>query len=144
MKRFLTLAISLTGIIITGYGLFSPLAWMPVVYEVRFTELNYGGEMLAWVIISLMFLSIPLSVSSWGSFRYLGGVLAGAAVGICSTALLDIYRWAIDQLQQLGGIELWDKLQLRHGCTAIGGGLLLWSIGLTLTKLSSVKGCEKS
>ena len=125
------------GTALIGWALFAPLATLPVVGSVRFSEAHLGGKTLAWVIVFLLAISWLLLTMS--PLKRLGFFLGGTGFGVAGASLIALYRSTIEQVQQFaeaGGQSAADVekllagLQFGSGLTAFLAGAILWLIGL--------------
>lgn len=129
-RKALQPLVSCVGIVLAGWGLLAPLVWLPVIYDIRYTELYFlGGKGMAAGIVALMALSTLLQNLKWPRAQALAFAFAGGAVALLAGSLIDIYRWADDQVQQLGGEALLAKLEYRRGVIFLGIGFGLWAQG---------------
>mgnify|MGYP003598462405 CR=1 FL=1 len=130
MRTKLCLLLLWSGVVMVAVGLWSPLVWLPVIYDIRYTDMTYlGGTGDAIMIVALMAAASVMQVSTRHQLRSIAWFCAGGAVALVAGTMWDICRWASDKVQDLGGEALLAQLQYRKGTLLVGLGMTLWLLG---------------
>lgn len=114
-------------------GLWSPLVWLPVIYDIRYTDMTFlGGTGAACVIVAMMAVAALFRSSPSQPLRNLAWLCVGGALALATGTLWDICRWAADKVLDLGGEALIAQMQYRKGTPLIGIGMILWLIAMMI------------
>jgi hypothetical protein len=126
----------LVGAGLIAWGLQLPLAQLPVVGVLRFSETSVGAAPIGAYLVAALFVA-ALAALPGGRSAVFGAWLGGGACGWIAASLLAIHHGAIERLQSLADAgmpinvpELIAQIRLARGAFDLAGGMLLFTCTL--------------